>query len=281
MCPTYAGGTTDSPGGACGAYRGAMTDFHALHRSGSPLLLPNAWDVASAVALAAAGFAAVGTTSLGVAAAHGLPDGHAEGKDQTLELVRALHGRLVIPLTVDVEGGFGGSPGEVADLADELAAAGAAGINIEDGRAGRTLAPPAEQAALIAAVKARVPGLFVNARTDTYWLGVSQPETLDRARRYLDAGADGVFVPAVAADDEISGLAEALPAPLNVLLLPGMTVPRLAALGVARVSTGSLLFRAALAATVATARAVAVGEPAPAGLPGYAETNDLATRTRQ
>jgi 2-methylisocitrate lyase-like PEP mutase family enzyme len=190
-----------------------------------------------------------------------------------------LRGRLAIPLTVDVEGGFGGSPDEVADLAAELAAEGAAGVNIEDGRPGGDLAPPAAQAALIAAIKARVPGLFVNARTDTYWLGVSPPETLDRARRYLDAGADGVFVPAVAADDEISALAEALPAPLNVLLLPGMTVPRLAALGVARVSTGSLLFRAALAAAVTTARAVAAGEPAPAGLPGYAEANALAFHT--
>jgi 2-methylisocitrate lyase-like PEP mutase family enzyme len=262
---------------ACRAYRDPVTDFRALHRPGSPLLLPNAWDVASALALAAAGFAAVGTTSLGVAAAHGLPDGAGQGRDQTLSLVRALHRRLPIPLTVDVEGGFGGTPAEVADLAAELAGTGAAGVNIEDGRPGGTLAPPAEQAALIAAVKARVPTLFVNARTDTHWLGVSRPETLDRARRYLDAGADGVFVPAVSDEREIAALAASLQAPLNVLLLPGMTVPRLAGLGVARVSTGSLLFRAALAATVTTARSIAAGDPPPATIPTYAETNALAS----
>lgn len=256
-----------------------MTDFRALHRPGSPLLLPNAWDVASALALAAAGFAALGTTSLGVAAAHGLPDGRGQGRDQTLELVRALHGRLAIPLTVDVEGGFGGTPAEVAGLAAELAEAGAAGINIEDGRPGGTLAPPGEQAALIAAVKARAPALFVNARTDTHWLGVSRPETLDRARRYLDAGADGIFVPAVAGDREIAALTRSLPTPLNVLLLPGMTVPRLAGLGVARVSTGSLLFRAALAATVTAAQAIAAGDPVPSGLPTYADANALSSST--
>jgi 2-methylisocitrate lyase-like PEP mutase family enzyme len=282
-----------------------VTDFAALHRPGSPLLLPNAWDVASALALAGAGFAALGTTSLGVAAAHGLPDGQARGRAETLELVRALHGRLTIPLTADVEGGFGGTPDEVADLAAELAEAGAAGVNIEDGRPGVNiedgrpgvniedgrpsgaledgrpggdLADPGDQAALIAAIKDRVQGLFVNARTDTYWLGAGDlDETLTRARTYLAAGADGVFVPAVAAGDDIRLLAAALPAPLNVLLLPGMTVAGLAALGVARVSTGSLLFRASLAAAVGTAREIAAGGAVPAGLPTYAEANALSS----
>src|SRR4051794_35785974 len=133
-----------------------MTHFRDLHRPGRPLLLPNAWDVASATALADAGFAAIGTTSLGVAAAHGLPDGHGQGKSETLELVRRL-GHLKIPLSVDIEGGFGGGPREVADFAAALAAAGAAGLNIEDGRPDGTLTPPAEQAALITAIKHRVP----------------------------------------------------------------------------------------------------------------------------
>ncbi|WP_034217504.1 isocitrate lyase/PEP mutase family protein [Actinoplanes subtropicus] len=252
-----------------------MPDFRDLHRPGAPLLLPNAWDVASALALADAGFAAIGTTSLGVAAAHGLPDGQEQGKDQTLEFVRALHGRLEIPLTVDAEGGFGGSPAEVADLAATLHAAGAAGLNLEDGRPHGTLAPPDDQAARIAAVKARSPGLFVNARTDTHWTGTGDlAEALSRARTYLEAGADGIFVPAVAADDDIRALV-ALGAPVNVLLLPGMTVPHLAGLGVARISTGSLLFRAALAAAVGVAREVAAGAPAPAVTLTYAQANAL------
>jgi 2-methylisocitrate lyase-like PEP mutase family enzyme len=256
-----------------------MTDFRALHRPGDPLLLPNAWDVASALALAAAGFAAIGTTSLGVAAAHGLPDGQAKGKNHTLDLVRALHGRLDIPLTVDIEGGFGGTPDEVAALAAELAEAGAAGINLEDGRPDKSLADPEDQAAMIAAIKREKSDLFVNARIDTHWLGhhdADETETKRRAEIYRNAGADGIFVPAIEKDDEIRELAET--APLNVLLLPGMTVPHLAGLNVARISTGSLLFRAALSAAVTTARAVAAGGPAPAGLPTYAEANALSDR---
>jgi 2-methylisocitrate lyase-like PEP mutase family enzyme len=253
-----------------------MSDFSALHRPGSPLVLPNAWDVASALALAGAGFAAVGTTSLGVAAAHGLPDGEGQGQTETLDLVRALKSRLRVPLTVDVEGGFGGGPAEVASLAAALHEAGAAGINLEDGRSGGTLAPAAAQAELIHAVKTRVPDLFVNARTDTYWLKAGdRAETLARLRTYAEAGADGVFVPAIRSDDDIRAVVESVGLPLNVLLVPGLTVPGLAALGVARVSTGSLLFRAALSAAVSTARDVAAGRSAPDGVVTYAETNAL------
>ena len=251
-----------------------MSDFRDLHRPGEPLLLPNAWDVASALALAAAGFAAIGTTSLGVAAAHGLPDGRERGKSETLELVRALRGRLGVPLTVDVEGGFGGGPDEVAELAAELYAAGAAGINVEDGRPGGVLAEAADQAALIVAIKERVPGLFVNARTDTCWLRTRTGETESRCRAYRDAGADGLFVPALTEAGDIRMLAGI--APLNLLALPGMTVRELAALGVARVSTGSLLFRTALTAAVSVAREIRAGAPVPGGVLSYAETNSYA-----
>jgi 2-methylisocitrate lyase-like PEP mutase family enzyme len=280
------------------SYGVPVTDFRALHVPGDPLVLPNAWDVASAAALAAAGFPAIGTTSLGVAAAHGLPDGRGAGREETLALVRRL-GRLPVLLTVDVEGGFGGGPAAVAELAAELAAAGAVGINLEDGRSGDRLPPAeshsgdglapvdgrggdrlvavAEQAELIAAVKERVPGLFVNARTDTHWLGTGDvDEAVTRGRAYIEAGADGVFVPGLAGDEDVRVVVGAVGVPVNVLLMPGMTVPRLAALGVGRVSTGSMLFRAALGAAVAAARAVARGEPGPVGLPGYAEVDALA-----
>jgi 2-methylisocitrate lyase-like PEP mutase family enzyme len=258
------------------SYGVPVTDFRALHVSGDPLLLPNAWDVASAAALAAAGFPAIGTTSLGVAAAHGLPDGRGAGREETLALVRRL-GRLPVLLTVDVEGGFGGGPAAVAELAAELAAAGAVGINLEDGRGGDRLAAVAEQAELIAAVKERVPELFVNARTDTHWLGTGDgDEAVTRGRAYVEAGADGFFVPGLAGDEDVRVVVGAVGVPVNVLLVPGMTVPRLAALGVGRVSTGSMLFRAALGAAVAAARAVARGEPGPVGLPGYAEVDALA-----
>ena len=251
------------------------TVFHALHHADRPLLLPNAWDFASAAALAAAGFAAIGTTSLGVAAAHGLPDAEGLAREETLALARRL-ARLPRPVTVDIEAGFSADPGEVGDLVSELADLGVAGINLEDGRGDR-LADPATQVALIRAVKRSAPEVFLNARTDTYWLGVdaSVPATLERARRYVDAGADGIFVPGLAREEDIAAVTAAVPVPVNLLHLPALGLDRLAELGVRRVSTGSLLFRAALNATVTTALAVRDGEPLPAGIPGYAEVDAL------
>jgi 2-methylisocitrate lyase-like PEP mutase family enzyme len=251
------------------------TVFHALHHADRPLLLPNAWDFASAAALAAAGFAAVGTTSLGVAAAHGLPDAAGLARDETLALARRLV-RLPCPVTVDIEAGFSADPAEVGDLVSELADLGVAGINLEDGR-GDGLADPATQAALIRTVKRTAPEVFLNARADTYWLRVdaSVPATLDRARRYVDAGADGIFVPGLAREEDIAAVTDVVPVPVNVLHLPVLSLDRLAQLGVRRVSTGSLLFRAALNATVTTALAVREGRPLPAGIPGYAEVDAL------
>ncbi|MFJ8625903.1 isocitrate lyase/phosphoenolpyruvate mutase family protein [Kitasatospora sp. NPDC093550] len=250
-----------------------ITPFAALHhRPGRPLLLPNAWDHASAVALAAAGHAAIGTTSLGVAAAAGLPDGAAATRAETVRLARRL-GRGDFLLSVDAESGFSDDPDEVAELAVELAKAGAVGINLEDGRADGTLAPVDVHAAKVAAVKAAVPELFVNARTDTYWCGQDdpEPETLRRLEAYQGAGADGVFAPGLVEPTAIARLVGALSVPLNILWTPtGPALAELAALGVARVSLGSLLYRSALAAAVATAGAVATGDPV-GPVPGYAE----------
>ncbi|MER6048107.1 isocitrate lyase/phosphoenolpyruvate mutase family protein [Streptomyces sp. NPDC001793] len=261
--------------------------FHALHHNpGRPLLLPNAWDSASAAALAAAGHAAIGTTSLGIAAAHGHPDG--EGlpavRAATLALARRLAGRLPCPYTVDIEGGFGGRPGQVAELAAELADCGASGINLEDGLpGGGGLQDPSRQAELIAAVKERVPDLFLNARTDTHWLVDTPPplsQALARAETYLAAGADGIFVPGVTADADITVLVREIAAPLNILFTPGRhTVRRLADLGVRRISTGSLLFRTALGAACAAADALRTGPVPPYGMddaPAYGEVQHLA-----
>lgn len=251
------------------------TAFHALHHAARPLLLPNAWDFASAAVLAAEGFAAIGTTSLGVAVANGLPDAAGMAREETLALAGRLV-RLPCPVTVDIEAGFSTDPGEVGDLVAELADLGVAGINLEDGRGDR-LADPATQASLIRTVKQRAPGVFLNARVDTYWLGVdaSVPATLNRARRYVDAGADGIFVPGLAGKDDIGAVTTAIPVPVNVLHQPAMGLDELADLGVRRVSTGSLLFRAALHATVTTAIAVRDGEALPAGIPSYTDIDAL------
>jgi 2-methylisocitrate lyase-like PEP mutase family enzyme len=225
---------------------------------------------ASAAAFVRAGFGAVGTTSLGVAVAHGLPDAAGVARAETVALARLLV-RLPVPVTVDVEAGFGG---DVGALAAELWELGVAGVNVEDGR-GAGLAEPADHARIVRAFKEAAPGLFVNARVDTHWLGVDRASALDRARTYVDAGADGVFIPGLAEESEIAAAVAAVPVPLNTL--PSLPTDTLRDLGVRRVSTGSLPFRAALAAAVDTARAVRSGAPTPADLPTYPETQSLST----
>jgi 2-methylisocitrate lyase-like PEP mutase family enzyme len=249
--------------------------FRALHRPGQPLLLPNAWDYATAAGLAAAGFTAIGTTSLGVAAAHGLPDAHGLIRDETVALTRRL-AALPCLCTVDVEAGFSDDPADVAELAAELCDAGAVGINLEDGRPDGTLAHPRQQQDLIRAVKQRVPDLFLNARIDTYWLDDGDVDaTLTRAEQYQQAGADGVFVPGVTEADHISTIVSAVTVPVNVLYLPGrQAMDQLADLGVSRVSTGSLLFRTAMQAVVDTARAIADGSPVSARMSSYRQIQD-------
>ncbi|MFI0895533.1 isocitrate lyase/phosphoenolpyruvate mutase family protein [Streptomyces sp. NPDC020983] len=251
------------------------TPFARLHDGAAPLLLPNAWDHASAALLVKHGFPAVGTTSLGVAAAAGLPDGAAATAGETLALARRL-GRGGFLFSVDVEGGFSDSPQEVAELAVRLYEAGAAGVNLEDGRPDGTLAPVGLHAAKVSAVKAAAPELFVNARTDTHWLGHRREETAARLAEYEQAGADGVFVPGLADPAGIAALTGTLTVPLNVLYTPtGPALPELTALGVRRISLGSLLYRTALASVLAAATAVRDSLP-PAGALSYAEVQALA-----
>jgi 2-methylisocitrate lyase-like PEP mutase family enzyme len=261
---------------AAGQAVAASQQFAALHRRGEPFLLPNAWDVASAVLLANAGFPAVGTTSLGVTAAAGLIDGAGQGRAAVLDLARRIVPRLIVPVTVDVEGGYSDDPGEVAALACELASVGTAGINLEDARPGGTLRSAAAQARIIRAVTDVAPGLFVNARTDTFWLGIGpEPgrltDTIGRLLAYADAGASGVFVPGLADLQAVDTITARIPQPLNLLWQPGASLAELGQTGVARVSTGSAPYRRALAAGLATAVAARDGSPPPAGDITYAE----------
>lgn len=244
-----------------------------MHRAERPLILPNAWDHASAAAFAAAGFPAIGTTSLGVAAAAGKPDGAGATREETVALARTLT-RLSCPISIDLEDGFSADPEEVADLAEELSAFGVAGINLED-----AMGPSQRLCDAIAAVKERVPALFLNARTDAYWLKADNPLAVARTRvmMYADAGADGVFVPGIIDPDHITTIVGAVPVPLNVLFLPGRhKTADLADLGVRRISMGSLPYRAALRATIETALAVRDGGAFPEDLPTYADVLALA-----
>ncbi|ANB09308.1 phosphonomutase [Streptomyces ambofaciens] len=252
-----------------------MSAFAGLHRAGDPLLLPCAWDHASALALAGRGFRAVGTTSLGVAAAAGLPDGASATRDETLRLALVL-GREPFPLSVDAEDGYSDDPDEVGEFARRLAAAGAVGINLED-----ALGPVDRHAAKIAAVRSAAPGLFVNARTDTYWLRAGEDdgrarETARRLDAYREAGAHGVFVPGLTDPGRIADLLAHLDVPLNVLYSPaGPSLPHLTDLGVHRVSLGSLLYRRALGAALEAAADIGAGRVPGGATPSYDEVRDL------
>src|SRR5690349_5272557 len=238
--------------------------FAELHKPG--FVLPNAWDHASAAVLAEAGFPAIGTTSLGVAAALGLEDGAAETAEATIDLARRLT-HLPVHVSMDIENGFSRDPAEVAAYVDRLGPV--AGVNLED-----QLTDPRHFAQVLVSVTGQ--GTFINARIDTYWLGDGDlDETLRRAEHYVHAGVDGIFVPGVREEREIAALVEAIPVPLNVLFLPGLTVPRLAELGVERISTGSLLYRAALGEALRVAGSVRDGG-SDFDAPPYAAINALA-----
>jgi len=214
-----------------------IEEFCALHVPGDPLFLVNAWDLPSAVRLHAQ-HPVVGTTSLGIACTAGVRDGTGASWPATRELVQTL-GTHGIPVTVDVEAGPDDDPARIAEIAAELAELGAVGLNLEDSRDGELLDPELSARKVEAATNA---GLFVNARTDVHWLGVPG-DAVSRLARYVDAGADGVFLPGTH-DPATVSRAVALGLPVNVLA--GPPLERLADLGVARVSTGSLLFRAAM-----------------------------------
>jgi 2-methylisocitrate lyase-like PEP mutase family enzyme len=234
--------------------------FAELHHQDLPLLLPNAWDVPSALAFLEAGYSAIGTTSFGVASSLGRPDGGRATRDANLALATQLV-TLACYISMDVEDGYSDDPDEVARYVSAL---NVDGINIEDSTDEHLIAPGL-QAAKIAAIKRAVPDVFVNARVDTYWLHQDETEsaTLARAATYVEAGADGVFVPGASDPDLLRSIASALPVPVNVLAIPGTSLRRLADLGIRRVSTGSLPYRAALHAAVAAAQAVRDGRPAP------------------
>ncbi|WP_406090567.1 isocitrate lyase/phosphoenolpyruvate mutase family protein [Kitasatospora purpeofusca] len=227
-----------------------------LHRPGEPLVLANVWDATSARLVAAAGARALATASASVSWALGSADGEGADRSRVLaqtELIVRAAGPL--PVTADLESGFAGTAAGVGGTVEALLATGAVGVNLEDG--GRPVAEAAERiaAARAAADAAGVP-LFVNGRTDVFLHAggaAASAELLDEAvarlRAYAEAGADGVFAPGVSDPAVIAALVAAVPAPLNVLAGPGSpSVPELAALGVARISLGPGLAKAAYAA---------------------------------
>ncbi|NUP01078.1 MAG: isocitrate lyase/phosphoenolpyruvate mutase family protein [Nonomuraea sp.] len=255
--------------------------FRSLHVPGRPLLLANAWDAASALVTEAAGAPAVATTSAGVAWSLGAPDGDLLDREAAVALAGRVAAAVRVPVTADIEGGYD----DVALTVRGVLDAGVVGVNLEDadrGTPGALLTVEAQAARLSAARRAAdeagIP-LFVNARIDTFLRGAGDlGETLERAAAYVEAGADGIFVPGVTDLATIGTLTAKLEAPLNILAGPGgPTVAELAGQGVARISLGSSVAQAAYAvARRATAELFASGTYTEvAGALDYSELNEL------
>jgi 2-methylisocitrate lyase-like PEP mutase family enzyme len=231
--------------------------FRALHRPGAPFVLGNAWDVASALVLEEAGFEAVGTSSAGLAASLGRLDAEAVTLEELVEVVGRISRALEVPLSADVESGFGPHPADVAACVEQVLDAGAVGVNLEDVRPGAVELLPLEEAAeriaasRAAAERAGIPAV-INARTDVFWRKVGPEEqrveeALRRLRAYVQAGADAVFVPGAQRKSDIAQLAARAGAPLNLLATRDLPpLPELGRLNVARLSLGSGPMRAAL-----------------------------------
>lgn len=271
--------------------------FRALHQRPGILVIGSVWDVPSAMLFEHAGFTALGTSSAGIAHGEGLPDGERISRANMLAVVERIVQRVNIPVSADMESGFGQTPEAVGETCKALLETGAVGINLEDAPGGvlgaeylvdLELQVEKIRAARAAARNAGI-DLFINARSDGYWLGLWDEETrlnetLKRARAYLAAGADGIFVPGAIDAGIIGKLASGISAPLNILAMPGCPpVSQLAALGVRRVSQGSGPVRATFALTRRIAQELLQSgtyQQYQRETMGYDETNRFFDRTR-
>jgi 2-methylisocitrate lyase-like PEP mutase family enzyme len=242
--------------------RAKADTFRSLHARGSILVLPNVWDVASARIFVKRGAKAVGTTSAGIASSFGYGDGEEISRDEMLAAVSRIAHAVNVPVTADIEGGYGTSPEAVADSTRAAIEAGAVGINIEDAARSRDstvppepLLPASAHAERIAAARraGEKPGipLVINAVIDTYLQLPNSTrrfeDTVERARLYREAGADCVYVPGIRERDEIGALVELVGGPVNVLAMVGVPpVRELESLGVVRVSIGYAAARAVI-----------------------------------
>ncbi len=218
--------------------------FHSLHRQKDILILPNAWDAGSAKVIEDAGAKAIATSSAGVAWALGYPDGDALPPKKLADLAANITGVIRIPLSVDFEGAYTKNPAKVAENLKPIIDAGAVGINIEDGEGTPELLAKKIEKARNTAESLGV-NLFINARTDVYLQEIGSPEnrageTIDRAARYRDSGADGIFVPGLCEPSAIKAIVSEVKMPVNVMAYPGLpSAKELKKLGVHRLSSGT------------------------------------------
>jgi 2-methylisocitrate lyase-like PEP mutase family enzyme len=268
--------------------------LRALHRGPRILILPNAWDVASARIIEDVGASAIATTSAGIATTLGYTDGQQISRDEMLEVVARIAAAVRVPVTADFEAGYGSSLDDIADATKALVSSGAVGLNFEDiigpneadhvelGLQVRKIQKLREVSTAMMGVP-----LVVNTRTDIFLLPIG-PEatrfdrTVERLRAYHQAGADCVFAPGVTDAPTIARLVKALDAPLNILLTGSCPAPReLEKMGVARASAGSGVMRSALGHTRRIARELLQGDTYASMLDGivpFAEVMKLIAR---
>jgi len=267
--------------------------FLALHDGRKTLLLPNAWDVASARIFEDADFPAIATSSAAVAFALGYPDGQKISRNEMLEAVRRIAEAVHVPVTADMEAGYGTTPEDIAETARQVIAAGAVGMNLEDAIDDKPdeladLNLQKEKILAINEISARAGLAFVlNARTDVFLAGIGPAETrlartLERLNAYRDAGAQCLFAPGVKDKDTIAQLLKGVRGPLNILATAGTPpLAELQTLGVARVSVGSGPMRATLGLVSRMARQFreeGIFSLMTEGAIAYADVNRLFTR---
>jgi 2-methylisocitrate lyase-like PEP mutase family enzyme len=266
-----------------------------LHRGPRMLVLPNAWDVISARIVEELGFPAIATTSAGIAATLGYPDGQKISREEMLGVVARIAKAVHVPVTADVEAGYGVTIDDMTQTVKAVVAAGAVGMNLEDVTASDedSQVDLALQVEKIRAIRRATESLGVplvlNTRTDIYLMPIGPVETrfdrtVERLRAYREAGADCLFAPGLKDPDTIAKLVRAVSGPLNILLMPGMpTLRELENMGVARASAGSGVMRATLGLTRRIAKEMLEAGTYASMLEGtvpFAEVNELLAREK-
>ncbi len=227
-----------------------MKLFKELHQQEKAFHLGNVWDVQSALLFQKAGFKAIGTSSAAIAASLGYEDGEDMPFEDLVWMVKKIHAKVNIPLSVDIEGGYSRDVGEIIKNIKVLHQIGVVGINIEDSvvNGKREILNTEIFSDTVSKVKSYLSensmDIFLNIRTDSYLLGLEHPlkKTLERIKRYEESGVDGIFVPCIVDEEEIAQVVQSTSLPVNVLCMPNLpSFSVLTKLGVKRISSGHFI----------------------------------------
>lgn len=228
----------------------SLQHFRQLHHNATPLLIANVWDANSAQVFEAQGYAAVGTSSAALANTYGFQDGESLPFEAIVDMAKYIVRAVQIPVSVDIEGGYGRTASEIAENIERLFDVGVVGVNLEDTvpHQSRYQQPVADFQRIlnetITLLQHKNVALFVNVRTDAFLLGLPNAleETLQRVKAYENAGADGVFVPCITAINDIDAVVKSTALPINVMAMPQLPdFDTLQSVGVKRISMGNFL----------------------------------------